>query len=317
VTGALNQVFGGIQRDARDPMWVGYTMPLRPGYRLCCGNWRCRDCTCELENGNANFNSVNDENDLHVLRDLLIMVRIENNQLDQIRTFSEDCRLDANDVPVTWLTDVTPAASIAWLTDVATEKDGSHSEDDVIEPAISAIAMHHSPGVIRALERFVDLDNDSDVREHTVFWIGAVGECEGVDVLKRVLSSDPEEDVREQCVFALTLPDCPEAMDALIHVARDDRDADMRGNALFWLANKAGQKAKEAITDAIENDPDTDVKEQAVFALSQLPEEEGVPLLIRLASTNRNPNVREKAIFWLGQSDDPRVVDFFEEILTK
>jgi hypothetical protein len=40
-----------------------------------------------------------------------------------------------------------------------------------------------------------------------------------------------------------------------------------------------------------------------------------VPQLIRLAKTNRNPVVREKAMFWLGQSEDPRALAFFEEVL--
>jgi len=57
------------------------------------------------------------------------------------------------------------------------------------------------------------------------------------------------------------------------------------------------------------------VKKKAVFALSQLPRDEGVPLLIQVARSNRNPVVRKQAIFWLGQSNDPRALNFFEEVL--
>jgi HEAT repeat protein len=59
------------------------------------------------------------------------------------------------------------------------------------------------------------------------------------------------------------------------------------------------------------------VKKRAVFALSQLPKDEGVPLLISVARTNRNPVVRKQAMFWLGQSNDPRALEFFEQILGK
>lgn len=59
------------------------------------------------------------------------------------------------------------------------------------------------------------------------------------------------------------------------------------------------------------------MREQAVFALSQLPEARGVPVLIRVATTNRDRAIRRKAMFWLGQSDDPRAVALFEDILTK
>ena len=48
-----------------------------------------------------------------------------------------------------------------------------------------------------------------------------------------------------------------------------------------------------------------------------MPDGEGVPQLIRVAKTNRNPEVREQAVFWLGQSEDPRALDFIEQILTR
>lgn len=59
------------------------------------------------------------------------------------------------------------------------------------------------------------------------------------------------------------------------------------------------------------------MREQAVFALSQLEDNGGTETLIRLAKTNRDPAIRKKAIFWLGQSDDPRALALFEELLTK
>jgi HEAT repeat protein len=57
------------------------------------------------------------------------------------------------------------------------------------------------------------------------------------------------------------------------------------------------------------------VRKQAVFALSQRSAEEGVPALIRIARSNPDPELRKTALFWLGQSDDPRALDLFEEIL--
>jgi HEAT repeat protein len=100
-------------------------------------------------------------------------------------------------------------------------------------------------------------------------------------------------------------------------MAHDDESTQVRGQALFWLAQKADKKASEAITGAIQNDPDTEVKKKAVFALSQMPKEEGVPKLIDVARTNKNFEVRKQAMFWLGQSNDPRALAFFENILTQ
>jgi len=57
------------------------------------------------------------------------------------------------------------------------------------------------------------------------------------------------------------------------------------------------------------------VKERAVFAISQLPKDESVPRLIELARSNKNPAVRKRAMFWLGQSNDPRAIEYFAEVL--
>jgi HEAT repeat protein len=91
----------------------------------------------------------------------------------------------------------------------------------------------------------------------------------------------------------------------------------VRGQALFWLAQKAGQRASATSVDAIRNDPDTEVKKRAVFALSQLPKDDGVPKLIDVARTQKNPEVRKQAFFWLGQSQDPRALQFIEQVLAK
>jgi hypothetical protein len=36
---------------------------------------------------------------------------------------------------------------------------------------------------------------------------------------------------------------------------------------------------------------------------------------MRIARTNDDPELRKTALFWLGQSEDPRAVTLFEEIL--
>jgi hypothetical protein len=69
------------------------------------------------------------------------------------------------------------------------------------------------------------------------------------------------------------------------------------------------------ISAAIKNNPKTEVKKKAVFTPSQLPKDEGVPKLIEVARRNKNPAVRKQARFCPGQSNDPRALSFFEEVL--
>ena len=51
--------------------------------------------------------------------------------------------------------------------------------------------------------------------------------------------------------------------------------------------------------------------------LGRDPRHAGVPLLINVAKTNKNPVVRKEAVRWLGMSNDPRALDYLEQILTK
>ncbi len=83
-----------------------------------------------------------------------------------------------------------------------------------------------------------------------------------------------------------------------------------------------GQAATVAATRGLDSlvyqdSLDRYVKEQAVFALSQRSRDEAVPALIRVARTHPDPVIRKKALFWLGQSEDPRALSLFEELLSK
>ena len=123
----------------------------------------------------------------------------------------------------------------------------------------------------------------------------------------------------DDVLLPLTLADSIVVWPAFLSLARDKTaPRSTRKQAVFWVSQAAGEKAAVGLSDlATDEDEDREVREQAVFALSQLPEAEGVPVLIRVATSNRDRAIRRKAMFWLGQSDDPRALALFEDILTK
>jgi hypothetical protein len=130
-------------------------------------------------------------------------------------------------------------------------------------------------------------------------------------------TSERSNRVVKPAVVALAMHDGNAATRSLVAIARENPVARMRSDALFWLGQRAGDEALTTISEAIDRDPETEVKRRAVFALSQLPKDEGIPKLIEVARNNRNAAVRRQAMFWLGQSNDPRALTFFEEILLK
>lgn len=118
-------------------------------------------------------------------------------------------------------------------------------------------------------------------------------------------------------VLAATLADSVTIWPSLLRLARTTHlPRETRRSAVFWLAQAAGKAAALALDSIARDDRgDSEIRKQALFALSQRPDHEGVPALIRIARSNSDPQLRKTALFWLGQSQDPRALDLFEEIL--
>jgi hypothetical protein len=132
------------------------------------------------------------------------------------------------------------------------------------------------------------------------------------------LAHDPQSSVAKRAIFPASIADGVTVWPTLMKIARDDGyQRDVRRDAVFWLGQLAGNAATAGLAELAASDTvDRAVRESAVFALSQQ-HDAGVPELIHIARTNRDPEIRRKAIFWLGQSNDPRALALFEDLLAK
>lgn len=148
--------------------------------------------------------------------------------------------------------------------------------------------------------------------------LGLVPAREAADLLL-ALAPGARGDDGGNLVMAATLADSAVVWPTLLKIARDTRIAEeTRRQAVFWLGQAAGEAAARGLDSLVgdgRSDGDLEVRKHAVFALSQRPADEGVPVLIRIARTNRHPELRRMALFWLGQSEDPRALSLFEELL--
>ena len=148
--------------------------------------------------------------------------------------------------------------------------------------------------------------------------LGMVGTKDATSYLLGLALRD-ESRASEKAILPAVLADSVTIWPDLLKIAKSvDVSRKVRRSAVFWLGQAAGDAATRGLTDLVDDSrQDREVRESAVFALSQRPREEGVPALIRIARENKDPDLRRKAIFWLGQSDDPRAISLFEELLTK
>jgi hypothetical protein len=191
-----------------------------------------------------------------------------------------------------------------------------------LEPAseILVLARLEAGAIVRL--RTATPDCEIDAGGLPVVWLDGVKSDDSVAWLTSLINTIPAASERydrvvRPAVIALAMHEGTAATRSLVAIARDHQVARMRSDALFWLAQRAGTEATATIAEAIDRDPETEVKRRAVFALSQLPKDDGVPKLIDVARNNKNAAVRKQAMFWLGQSNDPRALKFFEEVLLK
>jgi hypothetical protein len=147
--------------------------------------------------------------------------------------------------------------------------------------------------------------------------LGTVSTREATAFLLALARADSR--VGREAIFPATLADSVTIWPDLLRLARDPQlHQETRKSAVFWLGQAAGAAATRGLSDLVDDtSTDVEVKKSAVFAMSQLPHEDGVPALIRVARDNKSPGVRKSALFWLGQTNDPRAIALFEEILTK
>lgn len=148
--------------------------------------------------------------------------------------------------------------------------------------------------------------------------LGTVSTRDAVSALVAI-ASDGANGGGEHAVFATILADSVTVWPDLLGLARNpSAPSASRKQAVFWLGQAAGEAATAGLAELADSERDgDDIRKQAVFALSQRPKEEGVPALIRVAKRSTSAEVRRTALFWLGQSDDPRALALFEEILTR
>jgi HEAT repeat protein len=146
-----------------------------------------------------------------------------------------------------------------------------------------------------------------------------LGLVPAVDAAKALVALAEEGTSAADAIFPATLADSAEIWpDLLVLARRKDAPEESRKQAIFWLGQAAGDRATAGLTELADAaDDDKEIRESAVFALSQLSDGGGVPALIKLARSSKHGDVRRNALFWLGQSEDPRALDLFEELLTR
>ena len=243
---AVQQVAGAAGAKAA---WIAWAAPVADGRdRLCCyqGDWDAGRATtgrCRLEPGSSSTILQRDASRgvrLELPEAFFVFVRVENRQIERVRMFSEDCEIEAGATPVTWLTGVPAAASVAFLSGVAEQ---STTMNRARKGAVSALAQHHAPEAVAALVRLARRAPEAELRGDALFWLSQRAGAEAEAAITEAIEHDPETQVKKKAVFALSQLPADEGVPKLIGLARSHRNPSVRRQAMFWLGQSKDPRA--------------------------------------------------------------------------
>ena len=205
--------------------WVGYKLPKVPGDHTMCDGERWRSTRVILEGP----------------REIEVLARVENGTVTRLRTVTPDCEIDATGAVLVWLTGVTPAESVAYLSGLV--EVASSARDRVADSALSALAMQAGDSAADALVRFAKTHANTHVRGQALFWLAQRATAVALPTIANAVDNDPDTDVKKRAVFALSQLPKDEGVPKLIEVARTHRNPEVRKQAFFWLGQTKDPRA--------------------------------------------------------------------------
>ncbi len=269
---ALTQTFRSVVTAQADVAWVGYSVPVRDRNRTTCC-WSSADGTshfsgtmtsgdmpccgaCGLEPSAAGTRTsvttaapAQGPIKLEGSDQLVVLFRIVDKQVERVRTFSEDCALDAGGRTVHWLQNVRPADSVALLGSLIDAEPERKSR--VTNAALAAISQHAEPSAIPVIERLARAHATAGVRGEALFWLAQMAGEKVAGTITAAIDNDPDTEVKRRAVFALSQLPKNEGVPLMIDVARKNKNPAVRKQAMFWLGQSKDPRAIEFFAELL------------------------------------------------------------------
>ena len=260
---SLPQTFHALVASQTEPAWVGYAVPARDRNRSSCC-WSNADGTthfsgtmrsgsmpccgaCRLEpraTGTAAAPAAAPAQGPIKLEGsgrFVVLFRIVDKQVEGVRSYSEDCQLDAGGRQVYWLEDVRPADSVRLLRSLIEAT--PERKNRVTNTALLAISQHAEPSAGDVITELARAHASPSVRGEALFWLAQMAGEKVAGTITAAIANDPDTDVKKRAVFALSQLPKAEGVPLLIDVARKNANPAVRKQAMFWLGQSKDPRA--------------------------------------------------------------------------
>jgi HEAT repeat protein len=168
-----------------------------------------------------------------------VLFRVEEKQITRIRTYSENCPLDAGGKVVHWFNNVSPVDSVAYMKTFMAPASTRRLNDS----AVTVIALTRGD---QALNELLTLARDgatAQVKGNALFWLAQRAGQKAIGTITAAIENDPDTKVKEKAVFALSQLPKDEGVPLLIQQARTNKNPAVRKQAMFWLGQSKDPRA--------------------------------------------------------------------------
>ena len=241
------RAIAAITKAQVEPAWIGYSVPALNNDRLGRGDGWSERCRLEQQRVDPATNTfVQGPIRLEPAPNLMVLVRIQTNEIRRVRSLSGDCQVDAGGLQVYWLGDVNPAQSVEFLKAIATNV----TVRDQSESALSTMALHRDAAASAAV---LDLAKNGTprLRQRALVWIARRAESQAAGIIAQAIDNDPDNEVKRQAVSALAQLPRDEGTPLLIKLARSHTNPVVRKQAMQLLGRSQDPRALSFFEDVL------------------------------------------------------------------
>lgn len=227
-----------------DIVWVGYAVPASWPDRDGGADWWA--CRVEPDGARRSARPLSSDAPLALEPSIeaVVLVRVVDQKPERVRVVSCTCRLDLGERGLVWLTGVSPAESVTYLSGLATTGTTKRLGDG----ALAAIARHADDTALDWLVATARSAEAPNLRGQALFWLAQRAGDRAVGAIDEAVRKDPDTAVKRRAVFALSQLPADQGVPRLIALARDHSNPVVRKQAFFWLGQSRDPRALAFLT---------------------------------------------------------------------
>jgi len=160
-------------------------------------------------------------------------------------------------------------------------------------------------------------DPSPEIKQHAIYTLRNFDSNATIEELMKRFNAEQDENFKNQIIYSLSQMRNPLIVDKLFEIARENDNPRIRRQARYWIHDRIRQRTMKEERKATDRKAEDEFEAKAERIMKERPPAEAVTIFTDIAKTDANLRTRMMAVFYLSKLDDPRVVDFYNELLSR